>query len=350
MEGAKALFGESTTRPRKLFVGNKRILILGSGFGGTYVFRHLLPSLNRNENVETTMVSDENFFLFTPLLHEVAMGKIETRHIAFPIRRLHWKDRFNFIQDKVQHIDLDARKVFTSQGTFEYDYLVMALGSVTDRLKSTSLSDYTFTLKTLHDSMLIRNHLIGMFERAAAENDPEKRKRLLTFVVCGAGYTGIQVVTELADFVYKHLTKFYRSINVDNIKIILIEAETKILTGLPTELSAYALRQLQRMNIELCLNSRVTDIHDFYVVVNGAERIYTNTLLWVAGIVANPRIAELNVERDGLGRVSVNRFLEVSGSPGVYAIGDCAHFDNLKTGQAIPPRAHTTVRQAKVVP
>ena len=125
-------FRKGATHHRKLHVGNSKVLILGSGFGGTYVLRRLIPSLNRNENVETTMVSDENFFLFSPLLHEVAMGRIETRHIAYPIRRLHWRDRFNFIQSSVENIDLTARKVVTTAGIFEYDYLVIALGNLAE--------------------------------------------------------------------------------------------------------------------------------------------------------------------------------------------------------------------------
>lgn len=349
IEIVKAPFRKELNARRRLFVGSKKILILGSGFGGTYVFRHLIPSLNRNENVEITMVSNENYFLFSPLLHEVAMGKVETRHIAFPIRRLHWKDRFNFVQDTVEKIDLKERRVFTTSGMYEYDYLVLALGSITDTSELKSLSGNTFTLKTLHDSILIRNHIIGVFERAAAETDPEKQKQLLTFVVCGAGYTGVQVVTELRDFIYRHLLKFYRTIERDKVKIILVEAEPQVLAGLPEKLRAYALRQLQQMNIELRLNSLVTDVRGLSVEVNHSEKIDTHTLLWMAGIAANPRVGELDVRKDSLGRISVNRYLAVPEAPEVYAVGDCAHFEDPETGQPIPPRAHTSVRQARVV-
>jgi NADH dehydrogenase len=349
IESVKGLRRRDANPPRRLYVGNQKILILGSGFGGTFVFRHLLPSLNRNENVETTMISDENFFLFTPLLHEVAMGKIETRHVAFPIRRLNWKDRFDFIQDKVQNIDIEARKVTTAQGVFDYDYLVLALGSVTDTSSLGSMKNSNvFTLKTLHDSMVIRNHIIGLFERAAAENNADNRRQMLTFIVGGAGYTGVQLVTELRDFVYRHLVRFYRSIKPSEIRIILVEAEPKILAGLPARLSAYALEQLKSMNIELRLNSRVTDVRDSRVEVNNSEYLSTRTLIWVAGIAANPLIAGLNVKKDSIGRVLVNQFLEVPEARGVYAIGDCAHFDDPVSGLPVPPRAHNAVRQARV--
>lgn len=349
LEGLKGLSHRDIAHHRRLYVGSRKIIILGSGFGGTYVFRHLLPSLNRNENVETTMISDENFFLFSPLLHEVAMGRIETRHVAFPIRRLQWRDRFNFIQASVQRIDLSARKVFTTIGVFEFDYLVLALGSITDTSALESDEENVFKLKTLRDSMLIRNHIIAVFERAIAEKDTDQQKKLLTFVVCGAGYVGVQVVTELRDFIYKHLIKFYRTIDPGNIKIILVEAEPKILAGVQVRLGAYAMRQLEHMGIEVKLNSRITSVRNSHIEVNRTEQIPTSTLIWVAGIVANPRVAELDVKKDRIGRVLVNQYLEVPGVTGVYALGDCAHYEDQRTGQPIPPRAHTAVRQAKVV-
>jgi NADH dehydrogenase len=344
-----SLLPKRVAYPRKLHVGGKKVLILGSGFGGTYALRNLVPSLNRNENVETTMVSDENFFLFSPLLHEVAMGRIETRHIAYPIRRLHWRDRFDFVQASVEKIDLRDHKVITTKGTLDFDYLVLALGSITDMSGLSSVEGNIFTLKTLRDSMLIRNHLIGLFEQASIETDPERQRRLLTFVVSGGGYTGVQLVTELRDFIYRSLIRLYKAINPDNIRIILVESGPKIVAELHTDLGVYVMKQLQHMGIEVRLTSQITHVWEDRVEINGIESIPTSSLIWVAGGVANPRIAELNVEKDGIGRALVNEYLEVSGFPGVYAVGDCAHFEDPRAGRPIPPRAHTAVRQAKIV-
>ncbi len=348
-EGLKGLFRRRVISPRRLHVGSRKVLILGSGFGGTYVLRHLVPSLNRNENVETTMISDENFFLFSPLLHEVAMGRIETRHIAYPIRRLHWRDRFNFVQASVRKIDLGNHKVITTRGTLDFDYLVLALGSVTDMSGLESMGENVFTLKTLRDSMLIRNHIIDVFERASIERDTERQRQLLTFVVSGAGYIGIQLVAELRDFIYRHLIRFYKTIDVGNIRVMLVETEPEILAGLHPKLVVYVMKHLQYMGIEVRLKSRVTRVGDDFVEINGTESVPADTLIWVAGVVANPRITELDVERDDIGRVLVNDYLEVPEAPGVYAVGDCAHFKNPISGQPIPPMAHTAVRQAKVV-
>lgn len=335
--------------PRRLHIGGKKILILGSGFGGTYVLRHLVPALNRNENVETTMVSDENFFLFSPLLHEVAMGRVETRHIAYPIRRLNWRDRFNFVQASVEKIDLAEHRVITTGGSLEYDYLVLALGSVADTSGLDLTGENVFTLKTLQDSRLIRNHIIGLFERASVDGDPERRKQLLTFVVCGGGYTGVQLVSELRDFIHRSLLRFYQKVDASQVRIILVEAEAKIVADLHTRLGAYVMKHLKRSGIEVRLKSRVTGIQKDSIEINHTENVATSTLIWVAGVTANPRIAELDTEKDDIGRVMVDEYMEVPGMPGIYAVGDCAHFKDPRSGQPIPPRAHTAVRQARVV-
>ncbi|MFH1003810.1 MAG: FAD-dependent oxidoreductase, partial [Chloroflexota bacterium] len=347
-EGIRILLRKEVTGPRKLHVGGRQILILGSGFGGTYTLRHLVPSLNRNEHIEITMVSEQNYFLFSPLLHEVATARIETRHIAYPIRRLHWRDRFNFIQASVEKIDLKERKVITSAGALDYDYLVLALGSVTDVPASVSGRGKVFLLKTLHDCMLIKNHIIEVFEQASTEKDLESQRRLLTFVVCGAGYTGVQLVTELRDFIYKHLVRFYHAIDPAAIHIILVEAEHKIVRNLHIKLGAYVMKQLQKMNIEVRLGSRVTRVREDNVQINGVESVPACTVIWVAGVVANPLIAGLDAATDNLGRVLVDEYLEVPEARRVYAIGDCAHFKDPASGQPVPPRAHTSVRQARV--
>jgi NADH dehydrogenase len=305
-------------------------------------------SLNRNENVEITMVSDENFFLFSPLLHEVATGGIETRHIAYPIRRLQRRDRFNFIRASVKNINLVDRKVLTSIGTMDFDYLVLALGSITDMSDLDSTGTTVFTLKTLNDARRIKNHVIGVFERASVEKDQEKQRQLLTFVVSGGGEMGVQFVTALRDFVFTHLTKLYKTIDPNNIRFVLVEAESKIISQLHTKLGAYVMKQLRQMGIEVRLRSRVTCVRRNHVEINNSKNMPTNTVIWVAGVTTNPRIAQLNVRKDKIGRPLVNDYLEVPGFPGIYAVGDCAHFKDPRTKQPIPPKAHTGVRQAKV--
>lgn len=348
LESLRGLFHRGKVAPRRLYVGGRKVLILGSGFGGIYTLQYLVPSLNRNENVETTLVSDENYFLFTPLLHEVALGRIETRNIAYPIRSLHWKDRFTFIQSNVEKIDIDARQVVTTAGTVDFDYLVIALGSTADKTVVDPQGKNVFTLKTLNDAMLIRDHIIQVFEQASAERNPERQRQLLTFVVSGAGYTGIQVVTGLRDLVRSSLPKFYKMIDRSSIRIILVEVAPKIVAELHTKLGAYVMEYLKDMGIEVRLQSRVTRIWEDGIEVNNSENIPASTVIWVSGVAVNPRVAELNIAKDSMGRVMVNEYLEVPDAPGVYVVGDCAHINNPRSDRPIPPTAHTAVRQARI--
>jgi NADH dehydrogenase len=348
-ESLTGLFRRPVGGPRNLYVGSRKLLILGSGFGGTYALRYLVPYLNQNDNIETTMVSDENFFLFTPLLHEVAMGRIATRHISYPIRRLQWRDRFNMVRASIERIDFDARRVLTTAGPMEFDYLILALGSTVDLRGVQLQGGNIFVLKTLRDAMLIKNHIIGVFEQASVEVSQDRLRQLLTFVVCGAGYTGIQMVTELRDFIYRHLLRFYKTVAPDNIRIILVEASSRIVTGLHHKLGTYVMRELQQKGIEVRLRSKVTQVREGSIEINGTEMLTASSVFWVGGVVASPRVAELEVEKDSVGRVLVNKYMEVPGMQGVFAVGDCAHFNDPKTGQPVPPRAHIAVRQAKVV-
>jgi NADH dehydrogenase len=347
-EGFGGSFLKNGTAPRSIHVGEKKVLILGSGFGGTYTLRHLVSAFNRNENVNITMVSNENFFLFSPLLHEAAAGGIEPRHIAYPIRRLHRRDRFQFIQANVTRIDLGAREVFTTAGELGYDYLILALGSIASRPKLESDGTSVLNLKTLKDAVWIRDTISGIFEAAIRETDPEKRRGLLTFVVGGGGYTGIQLITELRDFICRDLLRFYRNLDHRQVRIILVESEPKIIAELHTRLGAYVMKQLIAMGIEVRLRSRITRAWPDRVEINGTEIVPASTLIWTTGILANPVVAELKVPKDYIGRVLVNERLELPGFPEVFGVGDCAFFENPETGRPIPPRAHIALRQARI--
>jgi NADH dehydrogenase len=298
-----------------------KVLILGSGFGGLFTLQRLLNNLADNDNLEITMVSDENYFLFSPLLHEVATGGIETRHITYPIRRLEQKRKFLFIQDEVQQISLEPRWVRTSHRSLEYDYLVLALGSVTDMSGLPSKTRNVFTLKTLY----------------------------LTFVVSGGGYTGVQMVTEMRDLIFNHLAKYYTSIDPDTIQIIMLEAEPRIIRDLHRNFVAYILKHLQHIGVQVKTSSRVTRIQEGEIEINGKEVIPTGTLIWVSGVMASPVIAGVKAPKDSIGRVRVNDYLELPQFPGAFALGDCASYEDPRSGKPIPPRAHNAVRQAKVV-
>ncbi|MEF9437846.1 MAG: NAD(P)/FAD-dependent oxidoreductase [Candidatus Mariimomonas ferrooxydans] len=325
----------------------RNILILGCGFGGLYTALYLQKILKKDDRYAIVMVSNENFFLFTPLLHKVASGAVETRHITYPIRRLRRHSNFHFHQKEIQSIDLQTRKVTTDSGILNYEYLVLALGGITDTLRLPSFEKNVCVLKTLFDGIVLRNQIIRMFELADIEPRREEQSHLLTFVVAGSGYTGVQLIAEIDDFIRGSLVKGYRRINPALIKIILVEDEDRIMGEMKKKLAFTAEAYLKSQGIEVLLNSSVTKICENAIEINGKRTIFTHTLVWVTGVLANPIIAQLPAKKDDRGRVKVNEYFQVPGYPKVYAVGDNACFLNHETGEALPLRAHFATRQAK---
>jgi len=325
-----------------------KVVILGSGFAGVHCLVNLIKLLKKRKDAELTLISDQNFFLFTPLLHEVATGALGTRHIAYPVRRFPSRDRFTFVNGKVTQIDLTSRQVATDAGSFDYDKLVIALGSETDLSDLPIGAKNVFKLKRLHEGMLLRNHIIECFEHADARMGKVDQKRFLTFVISGGGYVGVQLVTEMYDFIHRSLIRYYPRLRRDMVRMIVVQPQNVVLPGMPAALSEFALKLVRNKGIEVWLNSKVTAADGESVWLNGVEKIPTNTLVWVAGIVANPVVASLPVEKDMIGRVVVDECLEVKGHPGVYAFGDNAHFRDPVTGEVALARAHNAVRQARV--
>ena len=320
-----------------------RILVLGGGFAGLHTAIRLEHSLRGRPEVAITLLSDENFFLFTPMLHEVASGRIETRHVAAPIRRLRGRRHFRFLQTKVCSVDLEHSLVHTDRGPMPYDRLVLALGAVTDTRALGPRRGQVLGLKSLMDAVQLRNHIIRMFETAAAvKGDPAA---WLCFVVVGAGITGVQTAAEINNFVRRALPREYVRLHPESIRVLLIQDDRELLPTFHPKLVAAATRTLEAAGVEVFTGSEVTQVDVDSVVVNGAQRVYTHTVVWTPGILANPVVAALPVEKDELGRVKVDATLQVPGFPGVFALGDNAHQPHHRGGGPLPPTAHIAVRQ-----
>jgi len=327
----------------------KKVLILGAGFGGLYTLQYLLKRLRRNERLDITLVNDQNHFLFSPILHEAATGVIDLNHITYPIRKM-GNNKFTFIKAEALKIELDKSQVVTSAGTLDYDYLVIALGSVAIMPEIPYDEQAVFTMKTLRDTTLFKNHLVRIFEEANIEKDADRVRQLLTIVICGGGYTGVQLAATLQDVIFKYYVKYFKSVNREDINIMLVEAEEEIVRNLYETSRQYIRRRLEHSGAKIVLNSRITKISKDAVEINGKDIIPTNTLVWVTGVKANPRVAEIaNVKKDNLGRVGVDDYLQIPEHPNVYVLGDCSYFEDPQTNKPILPRAHNAVRQARVV-
>jgi NADH dehydrogenase len=330
----------------------KRIAILGGGFAGMRVAECLEEQLEGS--VSITLISETNALLFTPMLAEVAGSSLEPSHITTPLRTsLHSTE---FIRARVEGIDLAERRVILQDapvGTggnvrreVPYDHVVLALGSVSNYLGMANLEKFSFNFKSLLDAIRIRNHVIEMFERADRE-DPSIRKPLLTFVVAGGGFAGVELAGSLNDFA-RGILADYPSLRQEELSVILVHSRERILPELSESLAHYAQRRMEARGVTFHLNTRLTDAQPGVVVLSDGQ-IHAETLVWTAGTAPNPLLQSLPLERDKRGAVVVDQTLAVPGHPGVWALGDCAAVHDTKTGKPCPPTAQFALREAEVL-
>lgn len=326
-------------------VSGRRVIVLGAGFGGVYATLYLDQDLRDEEGVEIILISDSNFLLFNPLVVEVATGGIETNHIAQPIRSLRKNRLFRFVHATVQRIDLAERRVETDGDIYSYDYLVIALGSATNYFNTPGVEENAFGLKTLRDAVILREHVITLFERAARTADPATRRALLTFMVAGGGPSGVEYIAELAALVHETLRHQYPEIAPDEVRLIIAQSPPRLLPAIDEKLAAIALRDLRARGIEVRLSTRLTAAGPGWVRLGADETIPTHTLVWTTGVKANDVVAALSVEHDRIGRLIVDNNLAVPGYPTVYAVGDAAYFMDDHTGQPMPMLAQIAARE-----
>src|SRR5262245_32028193 len=325
-----------------------RILILGGGFGGVYTARHLEKLCKRRPEVETVLVSRDNFLLLTPLLFEVCSGTLDLRHCAFPVRAFLGTTRF--AEGTVKSIDLEHRTVHLGAAsggrTLTYDQLVLALGALTNQ-KMIPGSENAFTFKTLADAFLLRNHMIERFERADMEPDPRRKHRLLTFVVIGGGLVGVELFGELTAFV-DEIAPLYRHVRREEVRFLLLQAGDRIMPEIDTKLADYGARVLGgRRGTEIRTHAAVRAIEPGKVHLPD-ETIEAETIVLAAGIVPNPVVAGLPVEKDNRGHIVVDGAMRCKSHPEVWALGDCASIP-APDGKPYPNLAQHALREARVL-
>ena len=326
-----------------------RVVILGGGYGGVYTALALQRAA-RQGRIELSLVSRDNFFLFQPMLAEVVSGNIEAPHIVSPIRRL---CRFtSFSQAEIEAIDVENRNViigYAGQPDYSYipyDHLVIAVGSDTDLSALPGMSEHAFPFKTLGDAFFLRSHLIEVLERAEVEADREEKRKLLTFVVTGGGYTGVEVAAEINDFT-REAARSYRHVDPQEIKVILLQGRDRILLELSEELAAFSHRLLERRGIEIRLNTRIRSATAESAIISDEDVIPTRTLVAAIGAAPNRLLDSLPCRRDSRGRLVADQTLAVPGYPGLWGVGDCAAIPDVQNGETYPPTAQYAVREAR---
>jgi len=330
----------------------KRIVILGGGFGGVYAAMYLEKLLARQSAVEICLVSHDNFFLFTPMLHEIAASDLEITNIVNPLRKLLRK--VEVLVGDVNQIDLPNKRVLISRGyrndskQIDYDHLVIALGSITNFYDIPGLAGLAVAMKSLRDAIQLRAQIIRHLEEANSECNLADRQSLLTFVVAGGGFAGVETVAALNDFVREALP-FYPNLSEDMLRVMLVHSGPAILPELGESLGRYAEKVLARRGVEIRLKNRVKSVTESKVFLADGVSIPSRTLVWTAGTVPSPIISSLPCAKER-GRLLVNQFLGVPDWPDVWAVGDCAFVPDIRNpGQSHPPTAQHAIREGRVV-
>jgi NADH dehydrogenase len=329
-----------------------RIVVLGGGFAGIYAVRELERRLGRDPNVEITLVNKDNFFVFTPMLHEVAASDLDLTHIVNPIRKL--LRRAAFFHGDVLDIDLARQTVTVTHGVerdhphqLPYDHLVIALGAETNFFGTPGVAEHAFTMKTLGDAIALRNRIIDSLEEADFECCPTVRRRMMTFVVAGGGFAGVETAAAIHDFMHEALPHYPR-LRPSDVRMVLVHPGAVILPELSAKLGRYAQRKLAARGIELRLETKVTGFDAGGVTLADGTTIATANLVWTAGTAPNPLLTALPCAKER-GRLVVDEYLRVPEFAGVWSLGDCACVPDRTGGGFYPPTAQHASRQGTVL-
>ena len=329
-----------------------RIVILGGGFAGVTTAIELAKRCAGVLPVHITLVSERNFFLFTPMLAEAATGAVETRHVLHPIRPLCGAWGVEFGEMSVETIDLDRRKLVARHSRspvrqeVQYDRLILALGARPNVAMAPGVAEHALTFKGAGDAVRIRNHVIDLFEAAALTDDPWARRRLLTFVVVGAGHAGTELMAALEELTRGILVRHYPGVTPDTVRLVLVGSA--ILPQTATNLATYTREQLLGRGIEL-ETARAARVSPEGLTLQDGRLIPSRCVIWTAGNLVNDVVKELRLPKARDGRLPVNEFFEVEGARGVYALGDNAAQIDAHTGQPYPATAQVALRQGRTL-
>ena len=326
-----------------------RIVIAGGGFAGLYAAKQLDETIAQRSDVEVTLISRENFILFTPMLHEVAAGDLSPSDIVNPLRRI--LRYVKVLEADIHAIDLTNKKIRCLGGLrdveleFEFDHLLLALGAEPSFFNIPGVGDWAVTMKNLADAALLRNRMIALLEEACLHSDDATRQELLTFVTAGGGFSGAETTGAINDFL-RDIARFYPAIKQETIRVVLVEGGKHLLPELGEELGGYAEEKLCDRGVEVIIGALVTSYDGSTVELNNGKCIPAATLIWTAGAKPSAVVENLPCEKQR-GRLLVDACLAVKGFPRLWAVGDCAAVPD-GVGGFYPPTAQHGMRAAIV--
>ena len=332
----------------------KRLLILGAGFGGIGAAVELARLLPQSDNGEIVVIDEDNFLLFTPMLTEAAAGEIDPRHVVVGIHQ--FSKRIRFIQGRIHHVDVKTREVSVTIGESELDpeqakipadHLVIALGSVTNFHHVAGAEEHCLQVKRLGDADAICKRALASIDRALVESDPAKQKALLTFVVAGGGYTGVETIAAVNDLVRDKAVEY--GLAPGEVRSVLVNPGDRLLTETSAELGEYAAEKLKQHGVEIRMKTSVKSVSADGVELDSGERIPSHTVIWAAGVKPNPIVESLDCEKGKHGGIKVNACCQIESAPGVWALGDCAEIPQADGTGTYAPTAQNATREGALV-
>ena len=327
---------------------DRAILIVGAGFAGMTVAHRLSKLLGAREG-QIHLIDQNNFLLFTPMLTEVAGSELDARHVVAPARLL--AECIAFEQGAVREIDLANKSVVLDAGpegserrTLEAGHLVIALGSVSDYHGIPGVKEHSLSLKSINDALAIRNRVLGALEKANWERDPEVRRKTLTFVVGGGGYTGVEIMAAVNALV-RSTAREYPNVAPEDVTAIIVEPGGRLMPELSPALAEFGQRELEKRGVQVRLKTKIASAGPDFVELDTGERIATGTFIWSGGVTPHPLVKQLGCELGKHGGIVVDRCFAVPGYPGVWAIGDCAEVPRAAKPGSYPKTAQVATRE-----
>jgi NADH dehydrogenase len=328
----------------------KRVLILGAGPAGIRVALELAKSAADIPGLEITLVDQRDSYYMMPFVWQVVSGSVDPAHISFPLRALLERSAARpiaFKQSLIRVIDVKGKIVRTDDGELKWDYLVVALGSTANFFGMADVEENSLTLRSLKSAVDIHNHILENYDAAPKEEDEQRQRQLLTFVVVGGGPTGVELAAAIQDFVGKVLIRNHPSL-VRRTRVLLVEAQDALLSSLRAKVSELAVNRLRSRGVEVLLKTRITRAWPGSIETADGQTIAADTVIWVAGVKPAPAVEALPFDKAKDGRIIVNQYLEVQQSPGTYVLGDCAYLLQAHSSVPYPATQQVAERQGPV--
>lgn len=325
-------------------MGNvKKIVILGTGYAGVHAAKMLHKKFKKDDTVEITLIGKNPYHTLMTELHEVAGGRVEQDSVQINLQRIFSAKKVNVVLDEITKIDFNNKTLTSDLKSYNYDYLILGAGSEPAFFGVPGVKENSFTIWSLDDALKIREHIENMFKKAAKERNPEARRKMLTFVVAGAGFTGVETLGELIEWKQKLARNYY--IDEKEVKLILVEALDKILPILNDNLIAKSERYLQKKGVQILKSSPIINVDKEVTTLKDGTKIETNTLIWTCGVQASKFAANLGLTTSRAGRIQTNEYMQSVDYSDVYVIGDNSYIE--ENGKGLPQIVETAIQTAE---